>query len=424
MNTKIFVVVLVSVAFIVAIFALSRLDITGEAGSGLSKEFVYDIDSIAKIDPNLILYEESAEPIRTGFTNSRGIVASPEGSIYIAGDKAIRIYAKNGQLLDEVKLVDMPRCLALADRNKIYVGMKDHVEVYNRQGERLATWQSPGEDVLLTSIAVSKDNVFIADAGNRIVLRYNTSGNLINRIGEKDKDRNIPGFVIPSPYFDLAVGRDGLLRVVNPGRHRIEAYTFDGELEFWWGEFSNVDIKGFTGCCNPVNFAILENGNFVTCEKGLIRVKIYDAQGAFVGVVAGPQQLVEGGTSRVCYYPADCQSGGFDVAVDAEGRIFVLDTIKNIVRIFTRKKNRIVRKGFKQMQSRRELFAGIFRYLTLGLLGTVGGTTIAKRRRLVREGKCINRGTRSTSSGQVCRGCGVFQECALPQALSAKENPA
>jgi len=75
-----------------------------------------------------------------------------------------------------------------------------------------------------------------------------------------------------------------------------------------------------------------------------------------------------------------------------------------------------VRKGFKQMQSRRELFAGIFRYLALGLLGTVGGTTIAKRHRLFREGKCINRG--------ICRGCKVFQECSLPQALSAKENPA
>jgi len=73
-------------------------------------------------------------------------------------------------------------------------------------------------------------------------------------------------------------------------------------------------------------------------------------------------------------------------------------------------------KDFAQVQNRRQLFAGIFRYLTLGLLGMVGGTTIAKRRGLVREGKCINRG--------ICRGCEVFQECALPQALSAKENPA
>jgi len=211
------------------------------------------------------------------------------------------------------------------------------VEVYDHQAERLATWQSLGNGALLTSIAVSKKDVFVADAGNRIVIHYDTAGNVINHIGKKDIDKNIPGFVIPSPYFDLAVGHDGLLRVVNPGRHRIEAYTLNGDLEFWWGKFS-TDLEGFTGCCNPVNFAILEDGNFVTCEKGLIRVKIYDSEGTFVGVVAGPQQLVEGGASRICYFPAECQSGSFDVAIDSEGQIFVLDTIKNIVRIFTRKK--------------------------------------------------------------------------------------
>ena len=162
------------------------------------------------------------------------------------------------------------------------------------------------------------------------------------RIGEKDENRNIPGFVIPSPYFDLAVGRDGLLRVVNPGIHRIEAYTFEGDLEFSWGEFSS-GVKGFCGCCNPVNFAILPgpdfsgaDDHFVTCEKGLTRVKIYDPEGSFIGVVAGPEQLVEGGKVEICDTPAECQIGGFDVAVDASGRVLILDTIKNVVRIFSR----------------------------------------------------------------------------------------
>ncbi len=57
----------------------------------------------------------------------------------------------------------------------------------------------------------------------------------------------------------------------------------------------------------------------------------------FVGAVAGPEQLVEGGIARICHFPADCQAGGFDVAVDAAGRILVLDTIKNVVRIFARR---------------------------------------------------------------------------------------
>ncbi|MBA7612845.1 hypothetical protein ES703_20086 [subsurface metagenome] len=66
-----------------------------------------------------------------------------------------------------------------------------------------------------------------------------------------------------------------------------------------------------------------------------------------------------------------------------------------------------------QVQSRRALFVGVFRYATLGLLGVAGGWGFAKRRRLVREGKCVNHG--------ICRGCEVFEKCGLPQALSAKQ---
>ncbi len=345
-NIEILVGVLVALAVAVAIIALVKLDVTGEKGSGLGKEFIYDTKDLGKIDPNLILYEQVAKAISTGFTNSRGIALDSQGFIYVAGDKAIRLLDKNGNLLNEINLDDTPRCLAVADDGRVYLGMKDHVEVYEgaypSEGKRLGIWGALGDDAFLTSIAVYKNDVFVADAGNRIVLRYDTTGKLINRIGAKDKDRNIPGFVIPSPYLDLAIGRDGLLRVIDTGRHRIEAYTFEGDLEFWWGKFSNVDVKGFSGCCNPVNFAILQGSSsagtddsFVTSEKSLTRIKIYDAEGAFVGVVAGPEQLT-GGAWHICNIPAQCQKGGFDVAVDAEGRIFVLDTIKNVVRIFTR----------------------------------------------------------------------------------------
>ncbi len=328
---------LVGVAIIICVVAVWRLDVTGESGSGLGKQFTYDIKDMAKIDPNLILYEESGRPISTGFAGSSAIVVGPEGSLYVAGDKAVHMFGETGNLVGKVQLTDKPRSLAVSQAGEIYIGMRNHVEVYERQGNQLATWDSLGEKAVLTSIAVSKNDVFVADAGNRIVLHYDTAGKLINRIGAKDEDRNIPGFVIRSPYFDLAVARDGLLRVVNPGRHRIEAYTFDGDLEFYWGQFSR-SVEGFCGCCNPVNFAILEDESFVTCEKGLIRVKIYDVEGVFAGVVAGPEQLIEGGAAAVCEFPAQGQAVGFDIAVDAKGRVFVLDTVKNLVRVYSRKK--------------------------------------------------------------------------------------
>lgn len=65
------------------------------------------------------------------------------------------------------------------------------------------------------------------------------------------------------------------------------------------------------------------------------------------------------------------------------------------------------------VQSRRQLFAAALRYGILGVLGAAGAAAVTRRRRLVREGKCINNG--------VCRGCQIFETCGLPQALSAKQ---
>ena len=69
-------------------------------------------------------------------------------------------------------------------------------------------------------------------------------------------------------------------------------------------------------------------------------------------------------------------------------------------------------KQCEKVQNRRQLFASVLRYAALGVLGIVGGSVFAKRRRLVKNGICINH--------QICRNCGVFEECDLPPALSAK----
>ena len=334
-NTRPLVGVLVALAVVVAIAAVARLDVFGRKGSRLGKGFQYNIEDLVKVDPKLILYEERGGPIQTGFTASHGVVADPKGAIYVAGDRAIRKLSDQGAVLGQIDLAGEPGCLAVLADGTVYAGLKDHVEIYDGQGQRQGSWDSLGPNAHLTSIAVSGQDVFVADAGNRIVIRYDTSGNLVTEIGKKDSSRNVPGFVIPSPYFDLLVSQDGLLRVVNPGRRRVEAYTFDGDIEFWWGT-SSVAIEGFVGCCNPVNIATLPDGGYVTCEKGLTRVKVYNSDGEFVGVVAAPRQLVRDGDLRVCDLPEECQAGGFDVAVDPAGRVLVLDTIKNVVRIFSK----------------------------------------------------------------------------------------
>ena len=73
----------------------------------------------------------------------------------------------------------------------------------------------------------------------------------------------------------------------------------------------------------------------------------------------------------------------------------------------------MMRERLRYTQNRRDLLVGVLRYATLGLLGAAGGSALAKRRRLVRQDKCVSRG--------ICRGCEVFERCGLPQAQSAKQ---
>jgi hypothetical protein len=330
------VVALVVAAVVVGLIAVLRLDTTGESGSGLSAEYAYDLAQLAAVDPNLILYREQGPALSTGFRQSRAIALDASGRVYVAGDRAIGVFGPTGNPEKLIELSGEPRCLTVADDGTIYVGIGDHVEVLSAEGQPVASWGPLGEEAVLTSIAKFQDSVFVADAGHRVVLHYDAAGTLVGHIGEKDSEKNIPGFVIPSPHFDLAVSRDGLLRVANPGRNRIETYTADGDFEFAWGERA-VGIKGFCGCCNPVNFALLPDGGFVTAEKGLDRVKIYNSDGGFVGVVAGPIQLGKEGQLKVCNTPEECREGGLDVAAGPDGRIYVLDVTDNVIRVFQRK---------------------------------------------------------------------------------------
>ena len=135
-NIKITIGMLITLAVVVAVVAVVRLDVLGSKGGGLGKEFKYDVNELTRIDPNLILYEESAGAIKTGFANTHGIAVDSKGSVYVAGDKAIRIFAQSGDRLGEVKLDDIPRCLTVTEDGTIYTGMKDHVEVYDAQGQR------------------------------------------------------------------------------------------------------------------------------------------------------------------------------------------------------------------------------------------------------------------------------------------------
>ena len=320
------IVAAILMAIIVGAVAVLHLDIYGEGSSRTPPGPDTDPTTPDAIDPALIRYRQTGE-IPVSMQPVRALAVGPEDRIYVAGDKQIHVFDPGGEKSAEVKLEIEPRCLAVGGPDhqspgRIYVGGKDRIAVYDLDGAHQATWDSLGEGALLTSVGVAEQDVFAADMGNRIVLRYDTSGQLVGRIGARDAKRRIPGFMITTPYFDLAVAPDKLLSVVNPRRLCIETYTFDGDLELEWGEASSK-VDGFFGCCNPAHFAILPDGRYVTAEKGISRVKIYNDAGEFECVVAGPAQLAVREDEVLA-----------DVAADSRGRILILDPRAGGVLIF------------------------------------------------------------------------------------------
>ncbi|MBE3097739.1 MAG: hypothetical protein IMZ44_11520 [Planctomycetes bacterium] len=305
------------------------------AAKKLPAEFTYDLSEFMKVDPNLIHYEEAAA-VETGMKEPRGIAVGAEDRLMLAGDRSIRCSDPEWKTFAELKLAGEPQRLAFSWKNEaIYVAMTDHVEAYNGSGRLLAKWDPAGPKSLLTCVVVAeedfktaragvpKSDIFVADAAACLVYRYNWAGELVGRIGAEDAAKKIPGFIVPSPYFDVAVASKDRLWIANPGRRRVELYTFDGKLLAGWGKAS-FKIEGFCGCCNPIHIAVLPGGHLVTSEKGLPRVKVYTPEGELASVVAPRAAFAEGTT-------------GLDVASDSRGRIWVLDPVARKVRLFTRK---------------------------------------------------------------------------------------
>ena len=288
-----------------------------------SEKNPYELDlSVVKSEGLDKIHYQETDSIKPTMEEVHGVAVDRKDRIYVCGKNTVEIFSNDGKLLLTFPVSGVANCLA-ADDHCIVVGIADHLEVFDMEGVRTARWRRISPESIVTSVALHNSMVYVADAGQKIVLKFDGEGKLFQRIGQKDPAGNIPGFVVPSPFFDLGIGIDGTLWVVNPGRHSLENYNADGHLLASWGTASN-SVDGFCGCCNPTHFAFLTDGSYVTSEKGIERVKLYSKKGEFAAIVAPPEMFDEG-------------VKGLDLAVDSKDRILVLDPSRKLIRIFVKK---------------------------------------------------------------------------------------
>lgn len=287
------------------------------------RNITYDVETYAKLDEVETRFVETGL-IDPGLEDPQAMAVGPDGKLYVTGRDAVTIFGAGDKEVARFAVDGTAKCITVSPEGTVYLGFSNHVKVMEPDGTVSASWEKLDARAYITSIAVLEDDVFVADAGNRVVLRYDREGALQGRIGEKNDDADVPGIEVPSPYLDLAINEEGDLWIVNPGRLGLERYRPDGSIVTSWYR-PTLKLEGFSGCCNPTHIAFDNAGRLVTAEKGLVRVKKYDVtSGEFEELVAGSKLFPREQSLR-------------DIVVDARDRILLLDPRKDVIRIFEQK---------------------------------------------------------------------------------------
>jgi len=307
------------------------------AQPGKPNRLAYDISRFTVTDRKLIAYEEQRRFEKVA-ESPRRLWVEKSGAFLVACAKGVVGVGASGQPEREFHTPSAAGAVCRDASGNTWVGTRNGIHRFDPSATQSGFWPAPNSQSWFTALDTDGDDVFAADSGNRVVLRYNLSGKILGRIGTKDNARNIPGIVLPSPYLDVRCGPDGLLRVNNSGRHCVELYTRDGDRELSWGR-PGAGIEGFCGCCNPVALDTLPDGSFVTCEKGLPRVKVYSARGEFRSVVAGPESFPENPRHGAATTARGGPVSGLDAATGPDGLILVLDLATANVHVMQPKKS-------------------------------------------------------------------------------------
>jgi sugar lactone lactonase YvrE len=247
----------------------------------------------------------------------RGIAIDARDRLYAVGDSGVKVFAPEGQLLRHWALGRPAECVAVDHDLRVWVGELRQVEIFDAEGQLGQTLRDPERLGLVTGIALGQQDVFLADATARWIRRYDREGSFRNDIGAQHRKG---GFDIPNGVLDVAVDTQGVVHVNNPGMHRVERYSPEGELLGRFGRFDGQDPEGFPGCCNPTNLAVDNKGRVFVTEKAGPRVKVYGSDGKLITVVADDV--------------FDPNAKNMDVAVDSKGGVYVADTARLEVLVF------------------------------------------------------------------------------------------
>ena len=275
MNKKLIPVL--SVLVIVVFIGYIIFDVTKTTGSDK-----VEIKTAGKIDI------PDAWTITTDYKVSEGTletVSVSPGKIYLGGDSFVSCYDSDLKLIWNLK-TPAPVTSLSNSGDSIFASTRDQILIINSTGKMLGDWGPFEDSSMITSVTANRKYVAFADAGTKMVFILDKGGEVKKMIGQGDKQ-----FVIPSPYFEVALDRDNNLFTANTGKHRVETRNINGDILSYFGA-PGTEPGYFCGCCAPPHFILIPDG-FVTAEKGINRIKILNKKGEFVEFVNSHNNFIK-----------------------------------------------------------------------------------------------------------------------------------
>jgi len=213
----------------------------------------------------------------------KAVTVSQTGKIYLGGDSFVCCYDKDLKLVWNIS-TPYPVTALSNYGDTIFAATQELILEISSEGVITEEWGPFEDNAIITSIASNSTYIAFSDAGNKMVFVLDKKGgvkSLIGLSGEK--------FIVPSPYFDVALDSANTLFIANTGHRRVENRTINGDLLSYFGEPGTAP-EAFCGCCNPAHFIALPDG-FVTAEKGINRIKILDKGGEFIEFVSSKNKF-------------------------------------------------------------------------------------------------------------------------------------
>lgn len=208
----------------------------------------------------------------------QSVSVSDNDLVYLGGDSFLECYDNAWNSVWRIQMPDKINALSVYG-DTVYAASQEMIYLVKSSGQIISEWGPYESNCIITSISASGKNIGFADSGNKRVFILNRKGEVISMAGQSENK-----FIIPSPYFDVALSGDGLFYAANTGHRRIETWTTDGIKKGEFGEPGTAP-GAFCGCCNPAHFTVIPQG-FLTAEKGMNRIKILDRNGNFVEFVS------------------------------------------------------------------------------------------------------------------------------------------